>query len=191
MTLPDLSRPRWVLSILLIAGAAMFAIGIAAERHASTDHTETGTKAVNPAQPTAQTEPTGEAGGDEATHTDGTTSDGTTHLETPGEETPGHSESSAETVLGLNLESNALVIVAVAVSLALAVLVWFRNHRGLLLATVAFAVVFTVFDVAEVVHQINESRSGLALLAAAIAVVHLATAVSAKQRATTARSEPH
>ncbi len=36
MTLRRLSQPRWLLSSLLIAGAALFAIGIAAERHAAT-----------------------------------------------------------------------------------------------------------------------------------------------------------
>lgn len=188
MTLRELSRPRWLLSSLLVAGAAIFAIGITAERHAIARHTETGTEAVNPALTTVQSPPPGEAGGDETTHTDETASEGTTHIETQGGQTPGHSESSAETVLGLDLESNALVIVAVAVSLALAALTWFRNRRGLLFATMVFAVVFAVFDVAEVVHQIKESRSGLATLAAAIAVVHIATVLVAEQRATTAPS---
>ncbi len=103
----------------------------------------------------------------------------------PGREAPGHSETSTETVLGLNLESNALVIVAVAMSLTLGALAWFRNRRRLLLATVAFAVIFAMFDIAEVAHQLTESRSGLATLGAAIALVHLATALVAQQRATT------
>lgn len=188
MTLRNLSQPRWLLSSLLIAGAALFAIGVAAERHATANHTETRTEAVSPAQvTTAQTAPAGETGG-EATHTDGTTSEGTTHTEAPTGETKGHSESSGETVFGLNLESNALVIVAVAVSLALAALTWMRNRRSLLFATMAVALVFAAFDVAEVAHQIKESRTGLATLAAAIALVHLATALVAEQRATTAAS---
>lgn len=188
MTLREFCRPRWVLGSLLIAGAAMFAIGIAAERHANAHHTEHDIEAVNPAPTTVQTTLSGEADGDEATHTDETTSEGTTHMEAPGGETPGQAESSAETVLGLSLESNALVVVAVVVFLALAALTWFRNRRGLLFATVAFVLVFTVFDIAEVIHQIKESRSALATLAAAIALVHIATALVAEQRATTAPS---
>ena len=165
MTLSDLSQPRWMLSSLLIAGAALFAIGIAAERQANADHT----KAPS-----------------EVTHTDETTGEGTTNTEAPGGEATGHSESSAETVLGINLESNTLLIVAAAVSLALAALTWLRNRRGLLFATMAFALAFAVFDIAEVAHQLEGSRAGLAILAAAIALVHVATALVAEQRATTA-----
>lgn len=188
MTLRGLSRRRWLLSSLLIAGAALLAIGIAAERHVGAHHTETGTEAVSRTPTNAQTVPSVEAGGDEANHIDETASAGTRRTETPGGETPESSESSAETVLGLDLESNALVIVAVAASLALATVTWIRNRRGLLFATVAFAVVFAAFDAAEVAHQLKESRSGLATLAATIAVVHLATAVVAEQRATPAPS---
>lgn len=143
---------------------------------------------MDPAETTTvQTTPAGETGGGEVTHTDEPTGAGTTHTEVPGGEATEHSETSAETVLGLNPESNALVIVAVAASLALAALVWLRNRRSLLFAIMAFAVVFAMFDIAEVAHQINESRAVLATLAAAIALVHVATAVVAEQRATTAR----
>lgn len=182
----DLSKPRWLLSSLLIASAAMFAIGVAAERDANTNHTETGTDVI-PGQTTAvHAEQSGEAGSAEGTNPDETASEGT-HVETPAEAS-GHSESSAETILGLNLESDSLVTVAVAISLALAALTWFRNRRALLVATTAFVTIFAAFDAAEVVHQINESRSGLATLAAMVAIVHLATAVIAEQRSTTAPS---
>ena len=171
MTLRDLVQPRWLLSSLLIAGAALFAIGVTAERHAAAHYTETA----------AET-------GAELTHTDETTSEVATHTEAPAGETGGHSELSGENVLGVNVESSALVIVALAVSLALAALTWMRNRPGLLFATMAIAVVFAVFDVAEVAHQIKESRTGLATLAATIALVHLATALVAEQRAVTAPS---
>lgn len=187
MTIRQLSQPSWLLTSLLIAGAALFAIGIAAERNASAHHTETGTEAANPTETTTeQTAPAGEAGGDEATHTDNTTGEGATRTEVPGGETTAHSETSGETVLGINLESNALVAVAVAVSFALAALNWLRNRRNLLFATMAFVLVFVVFDIAEVGHQLKESRAGLAVLAAAIALVHLATALVSEQRATAA-----
>lgn len=185
MTLRQLCQPRWLLSSLLIAGAALFTIGITAERHAAARHTETAAETVKPAETTTeQTGPAVETGADEATHTNETT--GTPHIEVPAGETTGHSESSAETVLGLNLESNGLVIVAVAASLALAALTWFRNRRSLLFATMAFALVFAVFDIAEVAHQIRESRAALATLATAIALVHIATALIAERRAATA-----
>ena len=193
MTLRGLCQPRWLLSSLLIAGAALFAIGVAAERHATARHTGTATEATSPAPSTTtgHTVPAGETGGGEATHTDETSGVGTTHTEAPGSDTTGHSETSGETLFDLNLESNGLVAVAVAVSLASAALTWLRNRRGLRLAALAFAVVFVVFDVADVAHQLNESRAGLATLAVAIALVHVATALIAEQRATTpARQKP-
>ena len=192
MTLRELCQPRWLLSSLLIAGAALFAIGVAAERNANDTHTETGTETANTAEPsTKATTPTGEAaeaGGGEVANADETNGQGTAPTAEPAGEAAGHSESSSETLLGLNLESTPLVIIAAAASILLAVLNRRRNVRALLFATMAFAVVFAVFDIAEVAHQIKESRAALALLAATIALVHVATTVVAEQRATTAPS---
>ena len=47
----------------------------------------------------------------------------------------------------------------------------------------AFGVVFTVFDIAEIGHQLDESRTGLAVLAGVIAAVHLAAAGTAAMAA--------
>lgn len=170
MTLRELAQPRWLLSSLLIAGAALFAIGVAAERNATDSHTGTTT---------------------ETAHTEGTTQE-----ESVGEETPqteesateesGHTESSSETVFGVNLESTALVIVAAIASVALAALTWRWNVRPLLLATATFAAVFAIFDIAELVHQVQESRTGIAALVAIIAALHTGAALVAQQRATTA-----
>jgi len=43
MTLRELAQPRWLLSTLLIAGAALFAIGVATERNTADTHTEANT----------------------------------------------------------------------------------------------------------------------------------------------------
>ena len=170
MTLRELAQPRWLLCTLLIAGAALFAVGVAAERNATDAHTETATE-------TAHTEGTAqeESGGEETQHTDESAT-----------EQAGHTESSSETVLGVNLESTALVVVAAIASVALAALTWRWNLRLLLLATLAFAAVFASFDIAELVHQIQESRTGIAALVAIIAALHIAAALVAQQRATTA-----
>ena len=187
MTLRELAQPRWLLSALLIAGAALFAIGVAAERNANDQHTETGIETVNTGESGAETTVSaGDAGGDEATHPAETNGEGTAPTGVPTVEGAGHSESSSETILGVNLESTALVIVAAALSLALAALTWRRNIRVLLFATIAFAGVFAAFDIAEVVHQVKESRAGLAMLATAIALLHVTTAVAAQQRAASA-----
>ena len=151
MSLRDLSSARWALSTLLIAGAALFAVGVAAERNAVDHHdVESGTHVD---------EGEGEA------HTDETTSVTSTH-----------SAVTTETLLGVNLESTTLVVVAAVFSLAFALITFRSNFRPLLLATAAFAAVFAILDIAELVHQINESRTGIAALAAVIALVHLAAA---------------
>ena len=50
--------------------------------------------------------------------------------------------------------------------------------------TAAFASVFAALDIAELVHQIDRSAPGLAVLAAIIAVIHAGAAVLAAQRGT-------
>lgn len=170
MTLRELAQPRWFLSALLIAGAALFAVGVAAERNATDTHSETPTETAH-TEGTAHVEVSGEE---------------TPHSEEPATEQAGPAESSSETVFGVNLESVALVIAATLASVALAALTWRWNCRLLLLATAAFAAVFAIFDIAELVHQIQESRAGIATLVVIIAALHIAAALVAQQRATAA-----
>lgn len=176
MNLRVICRPPLVLSTLLFAGAASFAIAVAVERNAADLHTETGAEAAHMDKPGSDTtSPAEQAGGDEATNADNP------HVEEPVDE-PADS-SSEETLLGVNLESTALVVLATLVSLALSALTWRSNLRPLLLATAVFAAVFAVFDIAELVHQIQESRGGIAALAAVVGVLHVAATVVAGQRA--------
>jgi hypothetical protein len=127
---------RWMLAALLIAGAALFAIGVAAER--ANDH--------------------------------------------HGSETTEHTESAetgeAHSVSGLvsHLESIPLVVTGCIASLLLALAVVRRQDRRLLLLITGFAVAFTLLDVTEVVHQINDHQIAIGLLAAAVAIVHGAAA---------------
>lgn len=189
MSVRTFTQPRWLLSTLLLAGAALFTAGVAAERHASEHHSESSTETATSQAPITSPPSTtagGDSDGGETSHTEaaGGHADGGESTQTGGEAAE-HSETSAETVLGVDLESNGLVAVAIIAALVLAVLTWLYSRRSVLLVTLAFAVVFVVFDVAEIAHQLNESRAGLAVLAAAIAVVHLMTAVVAQQRAST------
>ncbi len=148
---------RWLLSALLIVGAALFAIGVAAE-HSANDHHAAGV---------------------------------TTHVEGPSEgaeaaaSDEGSAEHASEKVLGVDIESGVLVAVAVALSLALAFLTWRTNGRLVLLTTIAFAALFALLDIAEFVHQIKESRAGIAVLAAIIALVHAWATVAARRRLAT------
>jgi len=144
-----------LLSALLVAATVLFAIGVAGER-AQHDHHDEGA---------AHVEGEGESGEHQ-------------------NEAAAAGEHGEERTLGVDRESNAIVLPAVVVSLVLAVLVWFRRDLWLLWTVVAVALAFAVFDVAEVVHQLNESRNVLALLAAIVALVHLAASWVAEVCAT-------
>lgn len=161
-----LLRARWLLSALLIAGAALFAVGVIAERGRGDHHD---------AVTTAQGEAGESAGHDESGE---------------GSAVVGASESSSETVGGVNLESVPLVIAGVIASLALAALVWRRKERWLLWVAAGFAAAFAALDVAEVVHQIREKGAAIAVIGAIVALVHLAAVLVAEQRASATASRP-
>lgn len=88
-------------------------------------------------------------------------------------------EQGSEDLLGINPEATGLVVIAVVVSLLLAGLV-LTVRSPLLAAGVALVMLaFTALDIRELTHQLNESRPGLAALAATVAVLHLAAAAAA------------
>jgi heme/copper-type cytochrome/quinol oxidase subunit 3 len=144
VNIAGLTRMRWLLGTLLIAAAALFAIGVANEGDA---HDETVASV--------------EAG---------------EHNE--------HAEASetGEELFSVNLESAPLVVLAVISSVALAAATWKSDHKLILLVTALFAAAFAILDVAEFSHQIRESATTIAALAAVIAVLHTAAALLAEQR---------
>ena len=167
-------QPRWLLSSLLIAGAALFAIGVTSERSGEDDHGSSESVAeVNSEQADQAGE--GEAAeqgtGDEAAEGSAESAEGSEE-----------SEESEESLFGVNLESPVFVVLGVAASLALAVLTWRSNARRLLIATGLFAAVFAVLDIAEAVRKFNDSETGIAVLALTIGVIHAAAAFVADQR---------
>jgi len=54
--------------------------------------------------------------------------------------------------------------------------VWFFPNPIVLLGVIVFGMAFAVFDIREVVHQLDESRAGLVVIASALAVIHLGIA---------------
>jgi hypothetical protein len=81
------------------------------------------------------------------------------------------------TILGVNTESLALSIVAVVLSFLLAGMVWLGGWpRLVLLAVLGFGLVFAAGDGRELVHQLDESNTGLASVAVILLVLHLAVA---------------
>lgn len=153
MNFAALTRMRWLLGTLLIAAAALFAIGVASEGNA---HEET-VASVEAGEHSEATEAAEYNERSEASET-------------------------GEELFGVNLESTPLVVLAVVMSVALAAATWRTDHKLILLVTALFAAAFAVLDVAEFSHQIKESAATIAVIAAIIAVLHAAAALLAEQR---------
>jgi Flp pilus assembly protein TadB len=158
-------------ALLFVVAAALFAVGVAAEHNS---HTESAT--VERAHDESAQASGGEEGEGEAVHGEGAS-------EAPRQE----ASEEAETVLGLDIESPATVAFAVAVSLLLAAGLWFRPLRWIAVAAIAFAVLFAAFDVAEILHQLDESKRELAALAAVVAGCHAAAAAASGRTAAAVR----
>jgi hypothetical protein len=163
-----MSRLRWTLLALLVAPTVLFAVGVTVERSDSDTHAE----AASAHSEAAGGEP--EGAHDETAET-GEVVPAESHSETAASEA--HSE--GERVLGVDLESTPLVVLAVVAGLGLAALTATRLGRthGFLLAVAVIALVWAAFDVREVVHQLDESRTGVALLATIVALLHFAAAL--------------
>ena len=173
MTNTKFLRTTWFLALLLVVGAALFAVGVGVERRGGDQHSE------SPATETTvhnEASEVGAEGGSEAGN------ESTPHIEGSSSEASAHSESS-EKILGLNTESSGVVAVAMGLSLALAVLVIARPRRPLFLAVVAFAGAFAALDIVEAIRQIPNSRTGVAAIALLLALVHAAAALLAMQHA--------
>jgi hypothetical protein len=92
----------------------------------------------------------------------------------------GETRQGEETLFGIGPESPALIVFAIVVSLLLAGGCWLRPDWRWLLVVTAFAMaVFAVVDLREVIHQLDESNTGLAIMAGAVAILHAASAVTA------------
>ena len=169
---------RLFLALLVVATAA-FVIGVSVERSQGETHTE--------AAATDGGSSAAEAGESRASGERGHESGEEVHTETS---TGAHgNEGNAETLLGIDYEAVPFIVLAAVFSLALAVGVWLRPGWALLLALVGLAMVgFTALDVREVVHQLDEDNSDLALLAGVVAALHLgvvALALALARRAAT------
>jgi hypothetical protein len=138
-------RLRMALAVLLVGSGLLFAIGSTIERHQH--HAEHRSAAVGEsAESAGESEPAVES----------------------------HGEAGAK-ILGVNTESVTLTIIAITASLALALAVWVGRWRWLVLLCVAgFGLAFAAGDGRELVHQLDESNSGLAAIAAVLIVAHLA-----------------
>ena len=144
---------RAVLVVLIALSTAGFVVGTTIERGQRESRT-------SPAAPERHTESGGEAGGES-----------TAKLAA---EAGGHAEYRP---FGINIEAIPFIVLAALSSLALAALAWARPAwlPGLVLVAAAMAL-FAVPDVRDVVHQSDEGRTGLAVLAGLVAALHAAAA---------------
>ena len=88
----------------------------------------------------------------------------------------GHREAK---LLGINPEALSLLVIAVVASVLLAAAVWFRPLAPALIAIIGFGLVFAALDVREVLHQLDESRTSLIVIASALIGLHLLVAMLA------------
>jgi Flp pilus assembly protein TadB len=104
----------------------------------------------------------------------------------------GHTAAHAELKpLGIDIESAPFIALAAAASLLLALGAWLRPRWVLLLVGIALAMlVFAALDVREVFHQSDESRTGLAVLAGFVALLHLGAAAVAGSMGRKPRNAP-
>lgn len=164
-----LSLRAW-LAVLLVASALLFFAGIYLER--GTTATEVPATVVPSSQPEASpTEGGGEAG--EAGHSEAPAASAGAAGETA-------TEHAAEArPFGIDLESPILVGSAIVISLVLAFAVLRTTSPLVPMAIAGFALLFVVFDLLEISHQVGASRGDLALIATILAVLHVITALLA------------
>src|SRR3954468_20249043 len=171
---------RRTLAVLVAVATAALVVGAALERDARTQ------EALRTSGETAPVRHAAESGsGSEAGETGESTESGTVSGAPPrGEHVR---EERSERLLGVDPESTGVLAMAVVVSLLLAALVW-RGAAPWLLALVALVMaVFAALDIPEVLHQIDESRTGLTFLAGLVAALPLAAAALAARAALSAR----
>ena len=163
------TRWRGILALLLVTSAVLFAIGTTIERSQRHTHVEAAPVEETAGSSEGSTSKT-EAGAETNGETQGTTAETAGTAETPAEST--------EKLFGIDTESVAAMVAAVALSLLLAAAVWWRRERWWLWITLAFGTVFALGDVREVIHQLNESRTGVATIAATLIASHLLIAAT-------------
>ena len=168
---------RLITASLLVASAAAFTTGVTIERHTAATETQRGQHAAegqSTAEPAVSGSPSPSSDGDHA-------DSGISSEKTPASEHAADhaAEQNSEKILGINPEATSLVVAAVLLSLLLAVLMLTLSSPVAAAATALAMVAFAGLDIFELAHQLHESHSGLAALAATVGFVHLLAAAAA------------
>lgn len=177
-------RLRGLLVGLIVLATIGFVVGTTIERGDARDESATHVRAQGG---------TAESGGGERTEEHATENGGESTEDHAAETGGGAAERSSELrPLGIDIEGVGFVVPAALASLALAGLGWLRPRWLPGLAIIAVAMLaFGVLDVREAFHQSDENRTGLVILAAVVAALHLgagATALAMASRRDSARA---
>ena len=166
---------RALLVALIVAATATFVVGVSIERGDEAAHHDAAGEAAAPSDEHQQ--PGGEA--ERSTRR----ASPPTRCRASRSHMPNCGRSASTSRRGRSSLAAALA------SLALAAGAWLRPRRTALLTLVALAMLaFAVLDVREVLHQADIDESGLAILAGAVAALHLAAAFVAAAMASRSRS---
>ena len=169
-----------LIALLLITSAALFAVGTAIEHRQRAHHDRHG--AASPATKGGETSTEKTANGESSGSGESSSKTGEAKPAESGSPAvaPGESggETHSEKIAGVDPESWPLVGIAITVSLLLAAGVY-RRGGGWVAATVAFVTLFAAGDIRELVHQIQESRATVAIIAATLIALHLLIAAAA------------
>jgi hypothetical protein len=159
---------RTLLVAIVVIATAAFVVGVSTERdHESGHYHEAGT---------VESHGHGEAG--RSAEDQGAEVRELGHAEPETERTESDEEELRP--LGVDIEAWPFVVLAGLVSLALAGASWLRPRLLALLALTALVMVaFAALDVREVFHQSDIDETGLAVLAGAVAALHVAAAAVA------------
>lgn len=168
---------RLITAALLIASAAAFTTGVAIERHTAATETQQGQHAgesMGTAEPAASGSSSPSSEGDHA-------DSGSSSEKAPASEHAADhaAEQNSEKILGINPEATSLVVAAVLLSLLLAALMLTLSSPLAAAVTALAMAAFAGLDIFELTHQLRESHSGLAALAATVGLVHLLAAAAA------------
>jgi hypothetical protein len=164
---------RRLLVALLAAATALFAVGTIAERgREGAEHAHAESGGGEPGAVGADEAVGGEAGEADSHEADRHEADGD------------EADRGSERLLGVDVESPPLITLAIAIGIALTALAATPagHRRAMLLAVAAIAAAWAVLDLREVFHQAGEDGA-LALLAAAVAALHLAATGTAARLA--------
>jgi Flp pilus assembly protein TadB len=159
----SLARRRVALAALLALATGLFAYAVIHERSLTdSGKGESAARRANESGATESAESPAEGGGERRSETS--------------------SEHARERrVLGVDVESTAMIVLAILAGFALAVTAASPlGTRGAILAALALAALaWTALDIREIVHQADESRTDLTLVAAIVAALHAAAAALA------------